>query len=85
MLALLDVLLGGAAPVVEPHHPVRVHREFGDDEANTRKQLSRVPFDLSDHPARLVPGRRLILEVLVEPLDLGQGRPPAPRETLLAD
>ena len=76
MLAFFDVLLSGAALVVEPHHPVRVHRQFGDDEANTRKQLSRVPFDLGDHPARLVPGRRLILEVLVEAFDTVLRRSP---------
>gem|GEM_PF-2606171 len=76
MLAFLDVLLGGAALVVEPHDPVRVHGHVGDDEADTRKQLARMPFNLGDHPARLVPGRRLIFEVLVEALDLGQGTPP---------
>ena len=70
------MLLGGAALVVEPHDPVRVHGHVGDDEADTREQLARVPFDLGDHSARLVPGRRLILEVLEEPFDLGQGRPP---------
>jgi hypothetical protein len=59
------VLLGGAALVVEPHHhPVRLHRQVGDDEADTREQLARMPFDLGNHTARLVPGRGLILEVL---------------------
>ena len=76
VFAFLDMLRGRAALVVEPHHPVWLHRQIGDDEANTREQLARVPFDLGDHSARLVPGRRLILEVLEEPFDLGQGRPP---------
>lgn len=35
-----------------------------------------MPFDLGDHTALLVPALRLILEVLDEPLDLGQRRPP---------
>lgn len=49
-IALFDVLLGGAAPlVVEPHHPVRLHRQVGDDEADTREQFARMPFDLGDH------------------------------------
>src|SRR3546814_1461038 len=34
-----------------------------------------MPFDLGDDAARLGPGRRLILEVLEEPFDLGQRRP----------
>jgi len=85
ILALLDVLLGGAALVVEPHHPVWFHRQVGDDEADFGEQLARMPFDLGDHPARLVPRRRLILEVLVEALDLGLRRSPngiSPRDDL---
>lgn len=35
-----------------------------------------MPFDLGDHSARLVPRRRLILEVLVEALDLSLRRSP---------
>ena len=74
--ALFDVLLCGAALVAEPHHPVWLHLQVGDDEADTREQLARIPFDLGDDAALLVPGRRLILEVLVEAFDLGQRRPP---------
>ena len=59
------------ALVVDAHDPVRVHGHVGDAEADTRKQLARMPFDLGDHTARFVPGCRLILEVLVEALDLG--------------
>lgn len=36
-----------------------------------------MPFDIGDHPAWLVPGGRLILEVPEEPFDLGQRRPPS--------
>src|SRR3546814_3956677 len=56
-------------------HPVWLHRQVGDDEADFGEQLARMPFDLGDDAARLVPGRRLILEVLEEPFDLGQRRP----------
>src|SRR3546814_5473111 len=55
--------------------PVWLHRQVGDDEADFGEQLARMPFDLGDDAARLVPGRRLILEVLEEPFDLGQRRP----------
>src|SRR3546814_19250709 len=75
IFAFLDVLLCGAALVVEPHHPVWLHRQVGDDEADFGEQLARMPFDLGDDAARLVPGRRLILEVLEEPFALGPRRP----------
>src|SRR3546814_8849532 len=75
IFSFLDVRLCGAALVVEPHHPVWLHRQVGDDEADFGEQLARMPFDLGDDAARLVPGRRLILEVLEEPFDLGQRRP----------
>ena len=48
-----------------------------------REQLARMPFDLGDHPAFLVPGRRLILEVLIEALDLGlRGSPDRARQPM---
>ena len=34
VFALLDVLLGGAASIVKADHPVRLHRQVGDDEAH---------------------------------------------------
>lgn len=74
IFAFLDVLLGGAALVVEHHDPVWLHWQVGDAEPDTREQLARMPFDLGDHTARFVPGSRLILEVLVEALHLGQRR-----------
>ena len=83
VFALLDMLLGGAAPVVEPDHPVRLHRQIGDDEADTREQLARMPFDLGDHAALFVPGGRLIVEILEEPFDLGQRwSPHGPRQPM---
>jgi hypothetical protein len=65
------VLLGGAALVVEAHHPVRVHGQVGDDEADFWEQLARTPFCLGGDTAGLVPGCGLILEVVIEALDLG--------------
>ena len=66
------VLFSGAALVVEAHHPIWLHRQVGNDEADKGKQLSRVPFDLGDDTAGLVPGYGLILELFIEPLDLCQ-------------
>lgn len=71
IFAFLDLLLGRAALIVEPHHPTRLHGQVGDGEADHRKQLARVPFDLGDNTARLVPGCGLILEDVVEALPLG--------------
>ena len=76
MLALLDVLPGGAALVIEPNHPVWFHRQVGDNETHTGEQLTRVPFDPGDDAALLVPGRRLIVEIHEEPLHPGPGGPP---------
>ena len=39
VFTFLNVLLGGAALVVEAHHPVRVHRHIGDDKADLWEQL----------------------------------------------
>lgn len=61
---------------MEAHQPVRLNRQDGGDEADMRKQLAWMPLDLGDHPALLIPGRRLIVEILEEPLDLGLRRPP---------
>jgi hypothetical protein len=72
ILALLEVLLGPAALIVEPHHPIRVHRQVGDDVADLWEHLARMPFGLRDGPALLIPGCGLILEILLEALDLGQ-------------
>jgi len=53
-----------------------VHRRIGDDETYVGEQLARMPFDLGDYTARLVPALRLIREVRVEPLHLGLGGAP---------
>ncbi len=60
VLAFLDVLLCRAALIIEAHDPFGVHRQVGDDEADTGEQLSGGPFDLCDDTAGVVPGRRLI-------------------------
>jgi hypothetical protein len=62
VLALLDVLLAGAALVVEGDNPLGRARQIGDDEANARVQLARMPFDLCHDVAGLVPALRLIAE-----------------------
>jgi len=71
ILALFDVLLGRAASVVVAADLIGLHGQVGDDEAHAGKQLARMPFDLGDDAAHLVPGRSLILAVLVKALDLG--------------
>lgn len=71
VFTLLDVLLGGAASIVEAGDLVRLHGKVGDDEADLREQLARMPFDLGNDPARPVPGCGMILELLVKPIHLG--------------
>ena len=51
VLALFDMLLGGATLVVERQDPLVRQAAVGDDEANGRKQLARMELDLGDHPA----------------------------------
>jgi hypothetical protein len=41
ILALLDVLLGGASTVVEPQDPLVRQAAVGDDEADGREQFAR--------------------------------------------
>ena len=71
ILALFDLLLGRASSVVVAGDLIGLHGQVGDDEAHAGEQLARMPLDLGDDAARLVPGRSLILEVLVKALDLG--------------
>ena len=66
VLALLDVLLSRAAPIVEGHHPLGRPAEIGDDEPDTGKQLAGVPFDLGDDPPRLIPGPGLVAETCIK-------------------
>jgi len=66
-LALFDPLLACAALVVEDDDPLGRARQVGDDEADTRIKLARMPLDFGDHPARLAPASRLIGEIGMEP------------------
>ncbi len=69
--SFLDVLLSCAASILEAGDLVRLHGQVGDDEAHAGEQLARMPLDLGDDAARLVPGRSLILEILMKALDRG--------------
>src|SRR3954467_12479144 len=62
ILALFDILLARAAPVIEGDDALSGPRQVGDNESNTRIQLARIPFDLGHDMARLVPALRLIAE-----------------------
>jgi hypothetical protein len=57
-LAFLDPLFACAALVVERDDPLSWAAHVGDDEANARIKLARMPLDFGDHPARLVPAPR---------------------------
>jgi hypothetical protein len=57
--------------IVEVGDLIRLHGQVGDDEAHGEKQLARMPFNLGDHTALLVPKYGLILELLAKPLHLG--------------
>ena len=54
-LAFFDVLLAGAAVVVEGNDALSRPRQVGDDEADARTKLAGVPLDLGHHSSRLVP------------------------------
>jgi hypothetical protein len=47
----LDVLLASAAVVVEADDTLGRPRQVGDDEANPRAKLARMPLDLGHHLA----------------------------------
>ena len=51
VVALLDVLLRGAALVVEHHHPLGRAGHIGDDEPDAGIQLTGMPLDLGGCPA----------------------------------
>ena len=55
VLAFLDMLLGGAALVVEPKQFFGCKWNIGHDEAKAREQLAGVPFDLGNHLTGLAP------------------------------
>src|SRR6202040_2397588 len=64
--SLFDPLFACAALVVEGDNPVDRARQVGDDEADARIKLARMPLDLGDHPARLGPASRSIAEIGME-------------------
>jgi hypothetical protein len=74
-LAFLDPLLACAALVVEGDDPLGQARQIGDDEADARIELSRVPLDFGDHPAWLGSASRLIAEIGMEPTHLVRRSP----------
>ena len=55
VFAFLDVLFGCAALIVEADDLFRFHWQFGDDKAHAREQITRVPLDLCDDAAGLIP------------------------------
>jgi hypothetical protein len=62
VLALLDPLLGGAAAIVKSDDPLGRAVEIGNDEADPRIELARMPLDLGDDTAGLRPALRLVAE-----------------------
>ena len=70
VLALLDVLLGRAALVIEGDHALGRAGQIGDDEADARIEFAQMPFDLGDGPAFPVPRPRLIAEAVMKPQQL---------------
>src|SRR5665811_1376710 len=66
----LDPLLARPALVVEGDDPLGRSRQIGDDEADARIKLARVPLDLRHHAAWYLPALRLIAEVGVVPPNL---------------
>lgn len=70
VFALLDILFGLAALVVELCDILWFISHVGHDKAHARKQFVGMPFYLCDHAARLAPALRLIVEILIEAFDL---------------
>ena len=73
MLALLDVLFGSTALIVERDHTFRRTAQVGHDEADAGIKLARMPLDLGDDPALPVPRACLIAESGMEaPIVVGR-------------
>ena len=70
ILALLDMLLGGAPAIVEGHHALVWQAAIGNDEADRRKQFARVELDLRHDPAGVRPAFRPVVEAGVEAHDM---------------
>ena len=71
----LITLLARPAFVVEGDDPLGGTAHVGDDEADARNKLARMPLDFGNHPARLGPACRLIGEIGVVPRTSFGGRP----------
>ena len=69
-LALFDPLLACAALVVESDDVLGRARQVGDDEAETRIEFARMPFDLGRRPGAASSSSGLIGEVRVESPDI---------------
>ena len=74
-VALFDPLLACAALVVEGDDPLGRARQVGDDEADERIKLARMPLDLGDQPERLAPTSGLLGEIGIEPTHLVRRSP----------
>jgi D-threo-aldose 1-dehydrogenase len=69
-LVRFDVLLAGAAVVVEGDDALGRPRQVGDDETDARIKLAGVPLDLGHDAPRFLPALRLIGEAGVIPAHL---------------
>ena len=63
VLTFLHMLLPGAALIVEGDDTRGPARQVGDDEADPRIQLARMPFGLGDNLPRRFPGPGLVLKL----------------------
>jgi len=55
LLALFDVLFGGASWVVDAEDQIRLHRQVGYGDAAPGEQLIGMPFNLGDDTVGFVP------------------------------
>ena len=51
--AFFDVLLADAAVVIQGDETLHRLRQVGDDKADLRKKLTRMPLDLGNHSSAL--------------------------------
>ena len=84
-LAFLDPLLACAALIVEGDDILGGSRHVGDDEADPRNKLARMPLDFGDHPARLGPASGLIVEARMRPPHMVRGSPNRARQQIAQD
>ncbi len=72
VFALLDMLLTGATLIVKLGDTLWLHHHVSHNEAHAWEQITRMPFDLCNHPAWFIPALRLVFKVLVEAFNLRQ-------------